>query len=184
MPKNGWSGVRVDTGQRKEDYRALAYGVTVSPFTRRTRLAGLLNRPQRKPLSGTESGILKVNKINPAIVTSTDQRFVVSKNKGGERASILPGLNSNDHVILVYQLMGGDNFCGNGGHSRPFGARSLAQLNQLLPYSFRKIDLAFGYGSRMPEADIAEGSKAGSKLPHGYGTKLWLLSRSAVKLVD
>jgi hypothetical protein len=36
----------------------------------------------------------------------------------------------------------------------------------------------------MPEADIAEGSKAGSKLPHGYGTKLWLLSRFAAKLVD
>ena len=59
---------------------------------------------------------MKVNKINPAIVTSTDQRFVVSKNEGGERASIFPGLNSNDHVILVDQLMGGDNFCGNGCH--------------------------------------------------------------------
>ena len=45
---------------------------------------GLLNRPQRKPLSRTESGILKVNKINPAIVTSTDERFVLSKGKGGE----------------------------------------------------------------------------------------------------
>jgi hypothetical protein len=45
---------------------------------------GLLNRPQRKPLSRTESGILKVNKINPAIATSTDERFVVSKDKGGE----------------------------------------------------------------------------------------------------
>jgi hypothetical protein len=30
-------------------------------------------------------------------------------------------------------------------------AINLAQLNQLLPYSFRKIDLALGYGSRMPE---------------------------------
>jgi hypothetical protein len=47
-----------------------------------------------------------------------------------------------------------------------FGARSLAQLNQLLPYSFREVDLAlwllFGYGYRMPEADFAEGSKVGS----------------------
>jgi hypothetical protein len=110
--------VKPNTGPRKENYRALPYGVTVSLITRRTRLVGLLNRPQRKSLSRTESGILKVNKINPAIVTSTDQRFVVSKNEGGERASIFPGLNSNDHVILVDQLMGGDNFCGNGGHSR------------------------------------------------------------------
>ena len=59
-------------------------GVTVSLITRRTRLVGLLNRPQRKPLSRTESGVLKVNKINPVLVTSTDQRFVVSKNEGGE----------------------------------------------------------------------------------------------------
>ena len=36
----------------------------------------------------------------------------------------------------------------------------------------------------MREADIPEGSKAGSKLPHGYETKLWLLRRSAAKLVD
>ena len=28
---------------------------------------GLLNRPQRKPLSRTEPGILKINKINSAI---------------------------------------------------------------------------------------------------------------------
>ena len=50
----------------------------------RTATVGLLNRPQRKPLSRTESGILKVNKINSAIVTSTDERFVLSKGKGGE----------------------------------------------------------------------------------------------------
>jgi len=53
-------------------------------LARRPLTVGLLNRPQRKPLSRTESGILKVNKINPAIVTSTDERFVVSKDKGGE----------------------------------------------------------------------------------------------------
>src|ERR1700688_5243808 len=88
--------------------------------SRRTRLVGLLNRPQRKPLSRTESGILKVNKINPAIVTSTDRRFVVSKNESGERAPIFLGLSSNDHVILVDHVMGGDNFCGYGGHSRHF----------------------------------------------------------------
>jgi len=66
------------------NYRALPYGVTVSLITRRLRLVGLLNRPQRKPLSCREPRILKVNKINPAIVTSTDQRFVVSKNEGCE----------------------------------------------------------------------------------------------------
>src|SRR5208337_2474020 len=97
---------------------------------------GLLNRPQRKPLSRTESGILKVNKINPAIVTSTDQRFVVSKNEGGERASIFPGLNSNDHVILVDQLMGGDNFCGNGGHSRHFRRNKSRPIEPASPILF------------------------------------------------
>ena len=110
--------------------------LTVSLISRRTRLVGLLNRPQRKSLSRTESGILKVNKINPAIVTSTDQRFVVSKNEGGERASIFPGLNSNDHVILVDQLMGGDNFCGNGGHSRHFRRKKSRPIEPASPILF------------------------------------------------
>jgi hypothetical protein len=51
-PKTG-SDVKLDTGPLKENYRALPYGVTVSLITKRTRLGGLLNRPQRKPLSRT-----------------------------------------------------------------------------------------------------------------------------------
>jgi hypothetical protein len=44
----------------------------------------LLNRPERKLLSCLKSGMLKVNEIKPTVATSTDERFVFSKSKGGE----------------------------------------------------------------------------------------------------
>jgi hypothetical protein len=84
MPKNGGMALNSIQDLGKRITERLLMALPVSLITRRTRLVGLLNRPQRKPLTRTESGILKVNKINPAIVTSTDQRFVVSKNEGGE----------------------------------------------------------------------------------------------------
>jgi len=63
-------------------YQSPTFGTRVGIGSAAT--VGLLNRPQRKPLSRTESGILKINKINPAIAISTDERFVVSKDKGVE----------------------------------------------------------------------------------------------------
>jgi hypothetical protein len=66
-----------------------------------------------KLLSCLKSGMLQVNEIKPTVVTSTDERFVFSKSKGGERASIICNPNANDHVVLVDQPMGGYNYCGD-----------------------------------------------------------------------
>jgi hypothetical protein len=81
------SGIRLcaskfNIARRILQYQAPTVGTYVGIGPAAT--VGLLNRPQRKSLSRTESGILKVNKVNPAIVTSTDERFVVSKDKGVE----------------------------------------------------------------------------------------------------
>jgi hypothetical protein len=60
--------------------------------------------------------MLKVNEIKPTVVTSADERLVVSKNECDERASIICSSDSNNHVILINQPTGGDNYCGNGCH--------------------------------------------------------------------
>jgi hypothetical protein len=54
------------------------------PEAGKNRERALLNRPERKLLSWLKSGVLKVNEIKPTVVTSTDERFVFSKNKASE----------------------------------------------------------------------------------------------------
>jgi hypothetical protein len=54
---------------------------------------GALERPQREGLPSFKIGILVKNKIKTPVVARTDERFVLAKNKGIERAPIFPASN-------------------------------------------------------------------------------------------
>lgn len=79
-------------------------------------MLGLLNRPQRKPLSCFKTWIFVVNKLKPTFVTETDGRFVFSECKGVERASIFRESNSNNYLVLVGLIFDSKDFRENGGH--------------------------------------------------------------------
>jgi hypothetical protein len=100
-----------------------------------TMLAGSLKRPQGEDLPSFEIGVLVKNKIKTTVVARTDERFVFTKNKGIERASIFRSFNSNGYAVLATLRLDSNNFGWNGFHWWLIGLIS----PEMDPSSLRRI---------------------------------------------
>src|SRR5260370_19771542 len=86
--------------------------------------------------------------INPDQVLSALKRYL--EESGDTEQGVASKIGVNHHTLhrwLSDQLMGGDNFCGNGGHSRHFRRKKSRRIEPASPILFSiGLTLLFGYG--------------------------------------